>query len=86
MSGAAATSGQRHVFLLVLENHSYAQIIGNPNAPHLNAAAKRYGLAANYFAITHPSEPNYIALASGSTHGVASDDVTSLQGRTLATK
>jgi phosphatidylinositol-3-phosphatase len=72
------------VFLLVLENHSYAQIVGNPNAPFLNATAKRYGLAANYFAITHPSEPNYIALAAGTTRGVTSDDVTSLQGRTLA--
>jgi hypothetical protein len=72
------------VFLIVLENHSYAQIVGNPNAPFLNSAAKRYGLAANYSGITHPSEPNYIALASGSTHGVTSDGVTSLRGRALA--
>lgn len=72
------------MFLLVLENHSYAQIVGNPNAPFLNSAARRYGLAANDFAITHPSEPNYIALVSGSTYGVTSDDVTSLQGRSLA--
>jgi hypothetical protein len=72
------------VFLLVLENHSYSEIVGNRDAPFLNAAAKRDGLAANYSAITHPSEPNYLALVAGSTFGVTSDDVTHVRARSLA--
>ena len=68
----------------MLENHSYSEIVGSPEAPFLNAAAREDGLAANYWAVSHPSEPNYLALVSGSTHGVTSDDVTSLHGRTLA--
>lgn len=58
--------------------------MGNPEAPFLNAAMKKGGVAANYSAVAHPSEPNYLALVSGSTHGVTSDDVTSLRGKTLA--
>ena len=68
----------------MLENHSYAEIVGNRDAPFLNAAAKRDGLAANYRAITHPSEPNYLALVAGSTFGVTSDDVTHVHARSLA--
>jgi phospholipase C len=65
-----------HVFLIVFENHSYDQIIGNADAPYLNALARRYGLATNYHAVAHPSLPNYLALVGGSTFGIA-DDCTS---------
>ena len=64
----------RHVIWIVLENRSYGQIIGSPDAPYLNALARACGLAADYSAISHPSLPNYIALTSGSTQGIADDD------------
>ncbi len=67
----------QHVFVIMMENTSYTSLIGNPNAPFINSTAKNYGLATNYFGVTHPSQPNYIAATSGSTNGVTNDnDVT----------
>src|SRR5437588_9137996 len=61
----------------MMENTSYTSLIGNANAPYINSTAKNYGLAAKYFGVTHPSQPNYIAATSGSTNGVTNDnDVT----------
>ena len=62
-----------HVFTVVMENHSYSEIIGNSSAPYINSLAGQYGLATNYFAVSHPSLPNYLALAGGSTFGVTTD-------------
>src|SRR5438034_3700713 len=53
-------------FFIVLENHSTKGVIGDPNAPFITSLAQQYGEAANYFGVTHPSEPNYIAMTSGS--------------------
>jgi len=64
----------QHVFVIMMENTGFDSLIGNPNAPWINQAAQKYGLAANYFGVTHPSQPNYIAATSGSTNGVTSDD------------
>ncbi len=64
----------QHVFVIMMENTGYTSLIGNPNAPWINAAAATYGLATNYHGITHPSQPNYIAATSGSTYGVNSDN------------
>lgn len=67
----------QHVFIIMMENTSFTSLIGNPNAPFINFAASTYGLAANYFGVAHPSQPNYIAATSGSTNGVMDDnDVT----------
>lgn len=63
----------RNVAVLFLENHGYSQIIGSPQAPYLNNLANRSALATNYYAIGHPSLPNYLALTTGSTQGVTSD-------------
>ena len=54
------------VFIIVLENHSQKSVIGDPNTPFISSLAQQYGEAANYFGVTHPSEPNYIAMTSGS--------------------
>ncbi len=54
------------VAVYVLENRSYGQVIGHPDAPYLNSLARRYALATRYYAIAHPSLPNYIALTGGS--------------------
>src|SRR5215471_21738002 len=70
-----ATAGHYdHIFVIVEENHSFTDVIGNPAAPNLNALASAYGIATNYFAVTHPSEPNYVALLGGSPFTVNSDD------------
>jgi acid phosphatase len=54
-----------HVFLVVLENHSFGQVIGNPAMPYLNGLATAHSLAADYFANAHPSIPNYFMLTTG---------------------
>jgi phosphatidylinositol-3-phosphatase len=62
-----------HVFVIVMENREYGSVIGNPAAPYLNGLVKNYTLASNYFAVSHPSLPNYLALVAGSTFGITSD-------------
>src|SRR6201987_188939 len=64
----------QHVFIIMMENTGFDTLIGNPNAPFINAAAANFGLATNYFGVTHPSQPNYIAATSGSTNGVVNDN------------
>jgi hypothetical protein len=62
-----------HIFEIVLENTSYEQLIGIAQAPYLNALATQYGLATQFYAITHPSLPNYFALTGGDLFGVITD-------------
>ena len=61
----AGLSSPDHVFLIVLENHGFSQVIGNPAMPFLNSLASQHSLAANYFANTHPSIGNYFMLTTG---------------------
>ena len=56
-----------------MENRSYSAVLGSGYAPRLSSYARACGVATNYWAITHPSLPNYLAAVSGSTGGVASD-------------
>jgi hypothetical protein len=72
-----------HVFLIVDENHTYNQIIGNPAAPEINALAKDYGLATRYAGVADPSEPNYVAMLGGSAFGISSDDPYFFPGQTV---
>ncbi len=74
----------RHVYLIVMENRTYGEIVGNSAAPYINSLIARYGLATDYDAVAHPSEPNYVALFSGSTQGVTTDGTYNLPGRNLA--
>ena len=62
-----------HVFLIMLENRAYDQIIGNREAPFINQMAKRHNLATNFFAVGHPSLTNYLEVVGGSNFGVLSD-------------
>jgi phosphatidylinositol-3-phosphatase len=62
-----------HVIIILMENEEESSVIGNSSAPYQNSLASSYALAANYFAVAHPSLPNYIALVAGSTFGVNSD-------------
>ncbi len=64
----------QHIVEIMMENTSYGTIIGNPNAPNINTLANTYGLATNYFGVTHPSEPNYVANIGGSYFGIQDDN------------
>jgi phosphatidylinositol-3-phosphatase len=65
-----------HVIWVFFENRSYGDLIGpagsreRRRAPYLNTLARRCGLATDYWGITHPSLPNYLAAVSGATGGV----------------
>ena len=78
-SGTASASGAvprfDHVVMVVMENKNYNAIIGRPSeAPYLNKLASGGAVFSNSYAISHPSQPNYLALFSGSTQGVTSDN------------
>jgi phospholipase C len=64
----------QHVIEIMMENQSYDTIIGNPDAPDINALAGQYGLATDYFGVTHPSEPNYVTNMGGSYFGIQDDN------------
>ncbi len=74
----------RHVYLVLMENKSPADIVANGEAPFINHLIERYASATQYRALTHPSQPNYLALFSGSTHGIADNAPHDIGGPTLA--
>ena len=81
VAGGGAAAGRAgsvppydHIIVVVEENHGFGDVIGNPAAPNLNYLAKTFGLATDYFGVSHPSEPNYVALLGGTTHGVSDDN------------
>lgn len=63
-----------HVFVIMMENHGFSQIINNPSAPYINYLAQTDNLATNYYAIAHPSLNNYLEIVGGSNFGVQSDN------------
>jgi hypothetical protein len=67
------SSTSSHVVTIVMENKELGDVIGNPDAPYVNRVARRYGLATASYGVRHPSLPDYLALTSGSTHGIDSD-------------
>jgi hypothetical protein len=74
-----------HVVVVVLENKARRQVLGSPDAPAFNAFARNGAVLAAYRGVTHPSLPNYLALVSGSTHGITSDCTScTVGGRSLA--
>lgn len=54
-----------HIAVVVLENHSYNQVVGNKSMPYYNSLIKKYSVAQKYFANTHPSIGNYFMLTTG---------------------
>jgi phosphatidylinositol-3-phosphatase len=74
-----------HVVVIVFENKEYGEVIGSSQAPSFNRVARSGALLTNYCGVAHPSLPNYLALVSGSTHGI-SDNCTDcpVDGRNLA--
>lgn len=79
-----------HIVLVIEENHSYREVIGSPAAPYINSLARQGAVFTQSFGLTHPSQPNYLALFSGSMQGVADNScphtfTTPNLGSTLAT-
>jgi hypothetical protein len=68
---ATATTPPTKVLVLIEENHSYAQM--RAGMPFLAKLSDTYGYATHWTAITHPSAPNYLAIAGGSTFGITDD-------------
>jgi hypothetical protein len=72
---ASATGVPRpdHVVVVVEENEAVEDVLGSPDAPYLTSLAAAGADQTNFFAETHPSQPNYLALFSGSTQGITND-------------
>lgn len=72
---AAPVPRYAHIVVIVAENKGYDLIIGpHTAAPNINGLAQRYGVASRFFAETHPSEGNYVAMLGGDTFGIHDDD------------
>ncbi|WP_329191658.1 MULTISPECIES: alkaline phosphatase family protein [unclassified Streptomyces] len=72
-SAAGAVPKPDHVVVVMMENHAYKQIIGSKDAPYLNSLANGGAVLKASYGITHPSQPNYFAVFSGSTQGITDD-------------
>jgi hypothetical protein len=77
----------QHIAVLLMENEEYGDIVGSHDTPFINRLARRYALARQMYAVTHPSLPNYLALTGGSTFGIDSDCTDcSIRATSLATQ
>jgi hypothetical protein len=72
-SSLTLSSPITHVIIIIMENEEYGSVIGSTSAPYENELASRYAVAGEYFGVTHPSLPNYLAIIAGSTFNVTSD-------------
>ena len=70
---ASALPRPDHVVVVIEENQSQQAIVGSADAPYINSLAAQGASFTDYHAITHPSQPNYFALFSGSTQGFIDD-------------
>jgi hypothetical protein len=70
----SATPAWQHVVWIIMENHAYGQSVSSSSAPYTAALAAKCGRATNFYAETHPSLPNYVAMTSGSPQGIADDN------------
>ena len=76
-----------HILIVIEENKTFNQIIGNPSAPYINELSKRGTLFTQSYGVAHPSQPNYLALFSGSTHSIMDDACPlALSGNNLASE
>ncbi|MBZ5737177.1 alkaline phosphatase family protein [Nocardioides mangrovi] len=72
-SSASAQSGQvQKLVTFIVENKTFEQM--RTQMPWTTGIAEKYGYTTDYHALTHPSLPNYLAIAGGSLFGVADDD------------
>lgn len=71
---AVALFRPAHVVIVMEENKGYNEVLSGSSAPYIQSLARNGALFTDYYAVTHPSEPNYLALFSGSTQGVTNDN------------
>ena len=84
--GRSGVPALRHVVVVVFENKERDTVLGSADAPTFNRMATQYATLSQYYGVAHPSLPNYLALVSGSTHGITSDCTSCLvSGPSLAT-
>jgi acid phosphatase len=81
--GSKPAQKAQHVFVIVMENHSYEQAL---NGSFMSSLSSEHGVAENYHAVAHPSVPNYLALTSGSTWGVEDDSYRALPRKDIGTQ
>jgi hypothetical protein len=62
-----------HVIIVIEENHAYNELVGSANSPFISMLARNGASFTDSHGIGHPSQPNYLALFSGSTQGVLDD-------------
>ncbi len=62
-----------HIVIIVFENKEYGTVIGNSDMPNFNRLANDYTLLTQFYAVRHPSLPNYLAMIGGDTFGITSD-------------
>jgi hypothetical protein len=72
-SSTPNTSGIQHVFVVVMENHSYNEVWNTSSSPYITSLGNSFARATNYHATTHPSLPNYLDLYGGSNYGITTD-------------
>ncbi|MFN8674629.1 MAG: alkaline phosphatase family protein [Candidatus Sericytochromatia bacterium] len=63
-----------HIVVVILENHAYEQIIDDSAAPYINEISRYGAVFTESYGLTHPSQPNYLMLFSGSNHGIFNDE------------
>jgi phosphatidylinositol-3-phosphatase len=83
-SASAAIPGFSNVWIIVLENQDYDRVVGAEDLPYMNGLIERFGLAEQSFGVARPSQPNYFAMFSGSTHGVTDNRSHDIDGPTIA--
>ena len=72
-ASSMSPAGAGHVVVVIFENKAYRQVAGSADAPYLNGLLSRSAVFSNAHGVAHPSQPNYLALFSGSTQGVTDD-------------
>src|SRR5579863_69352 len=80
VSAYGSSGSAPHIMVVMMENESASELIGNPAAPNTNALATQYGSATQSYAIGHPSLSNYLELLAGSDFGVNDDGSPSSEG------
>jgi hypothetical protein len=80
---SSAKTAIAHVVIVWMENAEAAAVTAS-SMPYLYGLSQTYGRADRYFAVAHSSQPNYLALWSGSTHGIADDGTYDLDAPSLS--
>lgn len=83
-SPSAAIPDFPNIWIIVLENQDYDRVVGADDMPYTNGLIERFGLAEQAFGVARPSQPNYFAMFSGSTHGVTDNRSHDIDAPTIA--